>query len=101
MLHTESLSPNAHDRYFFNGYSPDGSVFFAATMGLYPNRGVIDAAFSVVIDGEQISTLASGRAPLDRTRTRVGPLRVDIIAARCATVRVRCDRTWRPGSART
>ena len=35
---------NFYDRYFFNGYSPDGSVFFAAAMGFYPQLGIIDAA---------------------------------------------------------
>ena len=26
---------NFYDRYFFNGYSADGSTFFAAAMGVY------------------------------------------------------------------
>ena len=38
--------PNAYDRFWFNGY--DDTTFFAFALGLYPNRGVIDAAFSVV-----------------------------------------------------
>ena len=42
---------NFYDRYFFNGYSRDGSVYFALAMGAYPNRGVFDAAFSVVFEG--------------------------------------------------
>ena len=32
-------------------------------MGLYPNRHVADAAFSVIHDGEQISVFTSQRAP--------------------------------------
>ena len=65
---------NVYDRYFFNGYSRDGDLFFAAALGLYPNRGVMDAAFSVVRGGRQHVVRASRRAPLDRRDTRVGPL---------------------------
>jgi hypothetical protein len=79
LAHPEQASRNVFDRYFFNGYDPDGEVFFAAAMGLYPHRRVIDAAFSVVIDGEQHSVNASGRAPLDRTHTAVGPIRVEVV----------------------
>ena len=71
--------PNYYDRYFFNGYSPDASVYFGVALGLYPNREVIDGAFSAIIDGEQTSLHVSGRCPLDRTNTTVGPLRVEII----------------------
>ncbi|MDG1007960.1 MAG: hypothetical protein P8P44_07055, partial [Alphaproteobacteria bacterium] len=27
---------NFYDRFFFNGYSADGAVFFAAALGVYP-----------------------------------------------------------------
>ncbi len=90
MLHLETASPNAYNRYFFNGYRRDGTLMFGAALGVYPNRGVIDAGFSVLHHGEQLSTLASGRAPLDRTRTEVGHLRVDVIEP-MRTLRVRCD----------
>jgi len=74
-----SGDPNHYDRFFFNGYDVDGSLYFAVAMGLYPNRQVIDAAFSVVRGGEQVSVLASGRCPQDRTRTVVGPVEVRIL----------------------
>ena len=49
-------------------------------MGLYPNRHVADAAFSVVRDGEQISVFTSQRAPSDRRdATHLGPISVDIV----------------------
>ena len=53
-------------------------------MGLYPNRQVVDAAFSVVHGPagarEQVSVHASGRAPLDRfAATTVGPIRVEVV----------------------
>ena len=44
---------NFYDRYFFNGYAPDGSVFFAAAMGFYPQLGIVDASFSVIVDDVQ------------------------------------------------
>ncbi len=77
-LAANPLGINAYDRYFFNGYSADGSLFFAAALGVYPNRGVIDAAFSIVREGEQSSVFASGRLGTDRRVTRVGPITVDI-----------------------
>lgn len=69
---------NAYERYFFNGYDAEGELFFAAALGVYPNRQVIDAAFSVVRDGEQRSVHASARLGPDRVRTEVGPLRVTV-----------------------
>lgn len=75
-LHTGDR--NAYDRYFFNGYTADGSVFFAAALGVYPNREVIDAAFSVVRDGVQTSVHASGRLSPTRA-TKVGPIEVEVL----------------------
>lgn len=80
IAHTESGDPNHYDRYFFNGYSADGSVFFAAAMGLYPNRHVMDASFSLVFEGEQVNVHASARAPHDRAEcTTVGPIKIDVV----------------------
>ncbi len=77
---TATSDPNHYDRYFFNGYHRDGSLYFAAAMGLYPNRHVADAAFSVVRNGEQVNVHASRRAPLDRLEANtVGPIRVEIV----------------------
>src|ERR1051325_113002 len=53
---------NFYDRYFFNGYARDASVFFAAALGQYPNRQVIDAAFSVVYKERQYVLRAAARA---------------------------------------
>ena len=49
-------------------------------MAHYPNRGIIDGAFSLVVDGVQHSVFASGTMPLDRA-TEIGPIRVEVIAA--------------------
>ena len=80
IAHSASGDVNHYDRYFFNGYSPDGSIYFGLAMGLYPNRHVADAAFSVVRDGQQTSVFSSQRAPTDRRdATRVGPIEVRIL----------------------
>ena len=81
IAHPESGDPGHYDRYFFNGYSKDGSLFFAAAMGLYPNRHVMDASFSVVVDGIQISAHSSAKAPHDRMQcNQVGPIGIEIVA---------------------
>src|ERR1039458_5471209 len=64
VAHPSSGDPNHYDRYFFNGFSRNGELFFAGAMAHYPNRGIIDAAFSVVIDGVEHSVFASGSMPL-------------------------------------
>jgi hypothetical protein len=45
-------------------------------LGIYPNRQVIDAAFSVVRDGVQRSVHASQRLGPNRAETHVGPLEI-------------------------
>lgn len=80
IAHPESGDPGHYDRYFFNGYSKDGTLFFAAAMGVYPNRHVMDASFSVVINGEQISSHSSARAPFDRLHcNQVGPIGIEVV----------------------
>ncbi len=80
VAHPESGDPSHYDRYFFNGYTRDGSLFFALAMGLYPNRHVVDSSFSVIRNGEQVNLHASARAPHDRMQcTSVGPITVDIV----------------------
>ncbi|HET6963446.1 MAG TPA: hypothetical protein VFH58_01655 [Acidimicrobiales bacterium] len=78
VAHPASGDPNHYDRYFFNGFTRDGSVFFGGAMGHYPNRGIIDAAFSVVSDGVERSVFASGAMPADRA-TSIGPIEVEVV----------------------
>ena len=78
VAHAGSSDPNFYDRYFFNGYAKDGALFFGAALGVYPNRRVMDAAFSVVRDGRQHTVHASRLAPGERTETEVGPIRVEV-----------------------
>jgi hypothetical protein len=79
LLHPATDSPNAYDRSFYNGFSPDGEVFFAVALGVYPNRRIMDAAFSVVRNGTQHNLRASRACVEDRTDTTVGPIAVEVI----------------------
>lgn len=70
---------NVYDRYFFNGYTRNGALYFAAAMGFYPNRSVLDASFSVVHGGVQTCVHSSRRSPLERTETTAGPIAVEVL----------------------
>jgi hypothetical protein len=69
---------NFYDRYFFNGYTHDGSLFFAAALGVYPHLNVMDAAFSLLSAGRQRSVLASRILGFERLDTRVEPVGVTV-----------------------
>jgi hypothetical protein len=74
---------NFYDRYFFNGYAPDGSSFFAAAFGVYPHLDVADAHFCVVRAGEgggvQHCLHASRRLGMERMALECGPIRIEIL----------------------
>src|SRR6478736_6158619 len=88
LAHPATGDPNHYDRFWFNGYTDD--YYFAAGMAVYPNRGIIDGAFSVVHHGVQRSVFASGRIPADRGETRIGPLTIEVVEP-LRTTRVRAD----------
>ena len=75
LAHAMGGHPNAYDRFWFNGVGED--LYFALALGIYPNRGVIDAAFSVLENGTQRSVFASDL--LRGRETSVGPISVEII----------------------
>lgn len=81
---------NFYDRYFFNGYAPDGELFFAAALGVYPQLNIMDAAFSVVHDGVQHDVHASKVLHMERLDTQVGPVGVEVIEP-LRVLGVRCD----------
>ena len=91
IAHVGTSDRNFYDRYFFNGFTGDGELFFGAAMGLYPNRKVMDAAFSVARGGRQWSVRASRLAPGERGETRVGPITVEVVEPLRA-LRVRLER---------
>jgi hypothetical protein len=70
---------NFYDRYFFNGYAPDGSSFFAVAFGVYPHLDVADAHFCVVQDGVQHCLHASRRLGMERMALECGPIRIEIV----------------------
>jgi hypothetical protein len=80
IAHVATSDRNAYDRTWFNGYTPDGSRYFGVGMAVYPLRGILDGAFSVVeAGGRQHAFYASRRAPLERTETAVGPFRLQVV----------------------
>lgn len=70
---------NFYDRYFFNGHSADGNVFFGVAMGIYPHLNIIDASFSVRIGERQYNLRASRHLNMERMDTFVGPIRVEVV----------------------
>jgi hypothetical protein len=76
---TSGTDRNFYDRYFFNGYSMDGGVFFAGALGVYPHLNVMDAAFSVIVDGIQHNLRASRLLAMERMDTSVGPIAIEVI----------------------
>ena len=70
---------NFYDRYFFNGYSADGDIFFAAALGVYPQLDIMDAAFCVSIGGWQHNLRASKRMSSERLELEVGPIKIEIV----------------------
>lgn len=79
LLFNSASDRNVYERCWFNGFARDGSYFFGLTMGYYPNRGIIDGAFSVYRPGSlQRSVHISARAPA-HGETVAGPLRIDFV----------------------
>lgn len=81
---------NFYDRYFFNGYPPDGEFFFAAAFGVYPHLNIADASFCTVVDGVQRNLHASRVLNMERMDLSVGPISIDIVEPLNA-LRVRVD----------
>jgi hypothetical protein len=80
IAHPATSDRNVYDRTWFNGYAPDGSYYFGIGMAIYPYRGILDCAFSVVQPGQrQHCFYGSRRAPDERTDMRCGPFRLEVI----------------------
>ncbi|MFW6092711.1 MAG: hypothetical protein ACODAC_01975 [Pseudomonadota bacterium] len=108
VAHPATSDRNAYDRTWFNGYAPDGSYFFGIGMAVYPHRGILDCAFSVVqAGGRQHCFYGSRRAPAERSEMSVGPFRIEIIEpmGRARVVLedndsgITCDLTFSPRTA--
>lgn len=80
LAHPATSDRNFYDRTWFNGYAENGDWYFGVGMAVYPHRGILDCAFSVVTkDGKQHCFFASCRAPLERTEMQVGPFRIEVV----------------------
>ena len=82
---------NFYDRYFFNGYTSDGSSFFAAALGVYPHLNIMDGAFCVVADGVQHNLRVSRVLGMERMDTAIGPLAIEVLEP-LRTLRIRVAR---------
>jgi len=76
IAHPAQSDRNFYDRHWCNGIDMERGYIFEIGFGAYPNRYIMDAHFSVSIDGAQHSFHGSRRCPLDRADTTVGPLQV-------------------------
>lgn len=70
---------NFYDRYFFNGYQPDGTEFFAIAFGVYPHLNVADAHFSVIRNGVEHCLHASRLLNMERMDLEVGPISISVL----------------------
>jgi hypothetical protein len=107
VAHTQSHDRNCYERYWLNGYSADGEVYFAIGAAVYPNLGIMDCGFSIVRDGEQHAFHASRRAPREPSELEVGPFKLEILEP-MQSLRVTidsnetgidCDLRWIPRTA--
>ena len=97
---------NFYDRYWFNGFSGSGDLYFGIAFGRYPHRWVQDGHVSVVVDGVQHSFHVSGRAPDDPSAMSMGPMRLQVVEPMRAIrvvvapndTGVECDLTFRAKS---
>ncbi len=90
VAHAASSDRNVYDRYWFNGYRDDGAFYFGIGLGYYPNRGIMDCGFSVVIDGRQHAFHGSRRAGNEPSESTVGPFTIEVVEPMRA-VRVTLD----------
>lgn len=70
---------NFYDRYFFNGYKPDGSLYIGVGMAVYPHLNIIDCAVSLVVDGVQHNLRASRVLNMERMDMSVGPIKIEVV----------------------
>ncbi|MFN2100755.1 hypothetical protein [Altererythrobacter sp. MF3-039] len=81
---------NFYDRYFFNGYAPDGSLFFAVAFGVYPHLDVSDAHLAVSIGGLQHNLHASAENSMERMTLKCGPVGIEVLEP-LQKIRIRVD----------
>jgi hypothetical protein len=72
----DALHPDRVERQMIVAFADDGSLIVGARLSVHPNRRIVDASLSVVLDGWQRSLHVSGRAEADEIPTNVGPIRL-------------------------
>lgn len=89
------VDPGRYDRHWLTMHDPTLTTQLGFGMSVHPNRGIVDAALSVVRDGRQESCYTS--APLTRgLDTVAGPLRVEVVEP-MRTLRVVLEETPETG----
>lgn len=81
---------NFYDRYYFNCHASSDEIFLVAGMGQYPNLGVTDAFVAISHGDQQTVVRASRQLGHDRSDTRVGPFRIEVVEG-LKSLRLRCD----------
>lgn len=79
IAHTISSDRFTYDRYWYNAHDKSGSFYFGVALGRYPNLGILDCSFSLVIDGKQYAFHGSRRAPQEPTELDIGPFSLQIL----------------------
>jgi hypothetical protein len=78
VAHPVSNDAGRYDRHWLTLHDAALTKQVGVGLSVHPNRGLVDAAFSAVLDGVQHSVYASG--PLSPSRdTAVGPLRIEVL----------------------
>lgn len=85
-----SSDPAAYERYYFGFFDVDGSAAVGLTVTLHPNKGLIDAALTVLVDGRHESLMASDQLGADRSDLVCGPIRLTLTEP-MRTLRIRVE----------
>lgn len=85
---------NFYDRFFFNGYNAQSTCFFALALGIYPQLGIMDAAFSVRVGDKQYNLRASKEMTDDRLNMQIGAIRLAIVRPMQETRIEIADNEW-------
>lgn len=84
--------PAAYERYYFGFFDTDGEAAVGLVVNLHPNKGLIDAGFSVSRGGRHESLFASDHLGHDRSDLICGPIRLTFLEPmRSLRVRVRSE----------
>lgn len=76
---TASSDRFTYDRFWYNGFAEDTSFYFGIGLARYPNLGIQDCGFSLVIEGRQYAFHGSRRAPEEPTDLTVGPFDLQVL----------------------